>query len=103
VCVLGYAKKVRAVPAWLKRQAYAEYGITQYKTGDCEVDHLIPLSLDALIPLVTAKVAKVEAGGVLVLFDDQSNMKIKTAGPATIPPGAKQNPFANLGLGRSSK
>jgi hypothetical protein len=33
------------VPAWLKRQAYAEYGITQCKTGDYEVDHLIPLSL----------------------------------------------------------
>jgi hypothetical protein len=33
------------VPAWLKRQAYAEYGITQYKTGDYEVDHLIALSL----------------------------------------------------------
>ena len=45
VCVPGYAKKVRAVPAWLKRQAYAEYGITQSKTGDYEVDHLIPLSL----------------------------------------------------------
>ena len=45
VCVPGYAKKVRAVPAWLKRQAYAEYKITQYKTGDYEVDHLIPLSL----------------------------------------------------------
>jgi hypothetical protein len=45
VCVPGYAKKVRAVPAWLKRQAYAEYGITHYKTGDYEVDHLIPLSL----------------------------------------------------------
>ena len=39
VCVPGYAKKVRAVPAWLKKQAYAEYGITQYKTGDYEVDH----------------------------------------------------------------
>jgi hypothetical protein len=45
VCVPGYAKKVRAVPAWLKRQASAEYGITQYKTGNYEVDHLIPLSL----------------------------------------------------------
>src|SRR5215472_9661839 len=45
VCVPGYAKKVRAVPAWLKRQAHAEYGITQYKTGDYEVDHSIPLSL----------------------------------------------------------
>jgi hypothetical protein len=45
VCVPGCAKKVRAVPARLKRQAYAEYRITQYKTGDYEVDHLIPLSL----------------------------------------------------------
>jgi len=45
VCVPGYAKKVRAVPAWLKRQAYAEYGITEYKPGDYEVAHLIPLSL----------------------------------------------------------
>jgi hypothetical protein len=43
VCVPGYAKKVRAVPAWLKRQAYAEYGITEYKPGDYEVDHLVPL------------------------------------------------------------
>ena len=38
MCVFGYAKKVRAVPAWLKRQAYAEYGITEYKPGDNEVD-----------------------------------------------------------------
>ena len=45
ICVPGYAKKVRAVPTWLKRQAYAQYGITEYKTGDYEVDHLIPLSL----------------------------------------------------------
>ena len=45
VCVPGYAKKVRAVPTWLKKHAYAEYGITQYKTGDYEVDHLISLSL----------------------------------------------------------
>jgi hypothetical protein len=35
------------------------------------------------------KVATVEPGGVLVLFDDQSRMKIKTAGPATILPGGK--------------
>ena len=37
----------------------------------------------------TVKVATVEPGGVLVLFDDQSKMKIKTAGPATIPLGGK--------------
>ena len=48
VCVPDCAKKVPAVPAWLKRQAYAENGITQYKTGDYEVDQLIPLSLEAV-------------------------------------------------------
>jgi hypothetical protein len=37
----------------------------------------------------TVKLATVEPDGVLVLFDDQSKMKIKTAGPATIPPGGK--------------
>jgi hypothetical protein len=37
----------------------------------------------------TVKAATVEPGAVLVAFDDQSNMKIKTAGPATIPPGGK--------------
>ena len=37
----------------------------------------------------TVKVATVEPSGVLVLFDDQSNMKIKTAGAATIQPGGK--------------
>ena len=35
------------------------------------------------------KAATVGAGSVLVLFDDQSNMKIKTVGPVTIPPGGK--------------
>jgi hypothetical protein len=37
----------------------------------------------------TVKTATVEPGGVLILFDDQSKMKIKTAGPATISPGGK--------------
>src|SRR5271165_5744531 len=45
ICVPGHAKKVRAVPAWLKRQAYAEYEITEHEPGDYEVDHLIPLSV----------------------------------------------------------
>jgi len=47
VRVPGYAKKVRAVPAWLKRQAYVEYASIEYKTGDYEVDHLIPLASEA--------------------------------------------------------
>ena len=37
----------------------------------------------------TVKAATVEPGGVLVRFDDQSNMKIRTAGLSTIPPGGK--------------
>jgi hypothetical protein len=37
----------------------------------------------------TVKVATTEPGSVLILFDDQSNMKIKTTQPATIPPGGK--------------
>ena len=45
ICVPGYTKKVRNVPADVKRQVYAEYGITQHKPGDFEVDHLISLEL----------------------------------------------------------
>ena len=35
------------------------------------------------------KTVTTEPGGVVVLFDDQSNMKVKIAGPATITPGGK--------------
>lgn len=45
ICVPGYTKKVRNVPASIKRQVYAEYGITSHKAGDFEVDHLISLEL----------------------------------------------------------
>ena len=37
----------------------------------------------------TIKAVTTEPGSVLVLFDDQSKMKVKIAGPATIPPGGK--------------
>jgi len=37
----------------------------------------------------TIKAVTTEPGSVLVLFDDESSMKIKTSGPATIPPGGK--------------
>jgi hypothetical protein len=37
----------------------------------------------------TVKAATVEPGSVSVVFDDQSSMKIRTAGPATISPGGK--------------
>ena len=37
----------------------------------------------------TIKAVTIEPGSVLIQFDDQSSMKIKTAGPATIAPGVK--------------
>ncbi len=45
LCVSGYTKKVRSVPAEMKREVYREYGITLHGPGDYEVDHLIPLEL----------------------------------------------------------
>ena len=45
VCTPGYSRKVRDVPEDVKRQAYAEYGITHHQPGEYEVDHLISLEL----------------------------------------------------------
>jgi hypothetical protein len=45
LCVPGYTKKVRNVPAEMKREVYEEYGVTSHEPGDYEVDHLIPLEL----------------------------------------------------------
>ena len=45
LCVPGYTKKVRNVPAEMKREVYREYDITSHGPGDYEVDHLIPLEL----------------------------------------------------------
>lgn len=45
ICVPGYSKSVRSVPAAEKRQVYAEYGIASHQTGEYEVDHLISLEL----------------------------------------------------------
>src|SRR5262249_23564197 len=45
ICVAGYSKKVRNVPESVKKQAYAEYGITSHMPKEYEVDHLISLEL----------------------------------------------------------
>jgi hypothetical protein len=37
----------------------------------------------------TIKAARIEPGSVLVLFDDQSSMKIKAAGGAAVSPGSQ--------------
>ena len=45
ICTHGYARKVRDVPAEMKREVYREYGIISHGPGDYEIDHLIPLEL----------------------------------------------------------
>lgn len=45
ICVSGYSEKVRNVPLSVKKQVYAEYGITHHGRGEFEVDHLISLEL----------------------------------------------------------
>lgn len=45
VCISGYSRRVRNVPAAVKRQAYALYGLRTHESGEYEVDHLISLSL----------------------------------------------------------
>src|SRR5262245_11067344 len=38
ICTPGYARKVRDVPASVKRQVYVEYGIRHHLPGEYEVD-----------------------------------------------------------------
>jgi 5-methylcytosine-specific restriction endonuclease McrA len=45
ICVPGHTKRVRNVPAGLKREVFAEYGVKHHLKGEYEVDHLIPLEL----------------------------------------------------------
>jgi hypothetical protein len=45
ICVPGYSKRVRNVPAEIKREAYASYGILSHEPGEYVVDHLISLEL----------------------------------------------------------
>jgi hypothetical protein len=47
--------------------------------------------LTKVIAARTIKAVTNEPGSVLVLFDDQSSMKIKTAGAAAVSPGSKVN------------
>lgn len=45
VCRPGYSHLVRNVPTEVKRQVYADYGVTHHQPGEYEVDHLISLEL----------------------------------------------------------
>jgi len=45
ICVSGYSSRVRDVSTKTKDAVYASYGITSHKTGEYEVDHLVPLEV----------------------------------------------------------
>ncbi len=45
MCVSGYARTMRDVSNKLKEEVYVDYGITEHKPGDYEVDHLVSLQL----------------------------------------------------------
>ena len=45
ICVPGYSKTVRNVPASVKDDVYASYNITSRAAGEYEVDHLVSLEL----------------------------------------------------------
>jgi hypothetical protein len=45
ICVPGYSKRVRNVPAEVKRRVYTLYGVRRHEPGEYEIDHLINLSL----------------------------------------------------------
>ena len=44
-CRSGYTKLVRHVTAATKRKVYAAYGIKSHRSGQYEIDHLVPLEL----------------------------------------------------------
>jgi len=45
ICVAGYTRTVRNVPASEKTMVFAEYGIIAHTPGQYEIDHLISLEL----------------------------------------------------------
>jgi hypothetical protein len=45
ICAPGYSRKVRDVPAEVKRGVYASYSVATHVPGEYEVDHLISLEL----------------------------------------------------------
>ena len=45
VCTPGYAKARRHTSGNLKRRVYLAYGITEHRSGQYEIDHLVPLEL----------------------------------------------------------
>src|ERR1700726_1241595 len=61
ICAHGYARKVRDVPAEMKREVYREYGIISHGPGDYEIDHL----LSGLTPSGSLKLGVLQATSVM--------------------------------------
>jgi hypothetical protein len=45
ICTPGYSKTVRAVPKYLRDQAFRAYGLEPHRRRDYQLDHLIPLAV----------------------------------------------------------
>lgn len=45
ICVRGYTSTVRNVSVATKNRVYAAYGIRSHRSGEYEIDHLIPLEI----------------------------------------------------------
>jgi hypothetical protein len=80
---------------WKNQAGRVHVGVRSLEARICSggrnwpIDYGRNQKLTKVIAGRTIKAGTVGPGGVLLLFDDQSSMKIKTAGPAAIPPGGK--------------
>ena len=45
ICTPGYSRTVRAVPQYLRDQAFRNYGVEPHRRRDYQLDHLIPLAI----------------------------------------------------------
>jgi hypothetical protein len=45
ICASGYARRARDVSTSTKNAVYAEYHIATHRTGEYEIDHLVPLGI----------------------------------------------------------
>ncbi len=45
ICVSGYARRARDVSTATKNAVYAEYHIAAHRSGEYEIDHLVPLGI----------------------------------------------------------
>jgi len=89
VCLSGYSRSVRDVSQSLKEKVYRNYGVTQRKPGEYQIDHLIDLQLGGAndisnlwpqpdVPLPGAN-EKIKLGGLLNRMVCQGKMQLQDA------------------------